>query len=87
MGDDVVKAKRTTEYVVLVKTGTPDGPPDGDGVAPWHVVVSATATSARAAIEYAVGAGYGDDGWWVAVPARSWHPLEVETVTRRTVVG
>ena len=60
-----------TKYVVLAEA-------DGD----WSVLEDVDADSARAAIRAATNA----PGVFVAVPARSWHPVTVTVETQTRMV-
>ena len=69
----------STEYVIL-KRGPTIGDASGNGT--WTALPRRM--MARNA-EEAVRLLDGGDGDYVAVPARSWRPLKLETVTRTSV--
>ena len=69
----------STRYVILKRDDDPEAGNSSAG--PW-VALSAT-VEARSAVEAV--RGQGSQGVYVAVPARSWLPLKLETVTRTTV--
>ena len=66
------ETRMATEYVLLEKTG------DGD----WALSTKTyKATSAKAAIRQALAGENGTAGVFVAIPHRSWQPVEVKVET------
>jgi hypothetical protein len=73
-----------TSYVVLRKDITPANQPAA-ALVPWAAVDTVAATSADAAIRQVVEKS-GENGQFVAVPARSWKPRKVTVETKKRTV-